>query len=102
MPNYSDFDVTSSVVAIERLKCNLLNDIAALFDVLTQNGDLSDERAEIISDLILNAYVLGGRLGASYPVLDKKLLAKLRLLLLMDDKGLSGEYSALSRHIDKR
>ncbi len=74
------FDVTTRIKAIELLKCNLLSDLAALYEDLRKPArGLESER---LASLLINIYLLGRRLGVDFEKLNEEAVLKLRREIL--------------------
>lgn len=99
-----DIDITRNIKIIERLKSELLTDIANLFRILV-NGvreELHDAISEALSNIILLCYLLGRRLGVSYNSIEMKMDSKIRLGLVETDdiEKYYGDLSELAKHLN--
>lgn len=99
-----DIDITRNIRIIEKLKSELLTDIANLFRILV-NGvreELHDAISEALSNIILICYLLGKRLGVSYNSIEMKIDSKVRLGLVESDdiEKYYGDLSELAKHLN--
>ncbi|HHV95862.1 MAG TPA: hypothetical protein GXX37_05230 [Clostridiaceae bacterium] len=99
-----DIDITRNIKIIEKLKSELLTDVANLFRVLV-NGvkeELHDAIADALSNIILICYLLGRRLGVSYNSIELKIDSKIRLGLVENDdiEKYYGDLSELAKHLN--
>lgn len=99
-----EIDITRNIKLIEWLKSELLTDFANLFKVLV-NGmreEVHDTAADILSNIILIAYLLGRRLGISFNSIEMKIHNKIKLGLVEnhDVERYYGDLSELSRHLN--
>lgn len=82
-----NIDITKNIKVIEWLKSELLTAIASLYELLAKGVQNSHEAMlDIVSNIILVAYLLGKRLGASYESIDAKIEEKTKLGLVEDHK----------------
>ncbi|WP_416199004.1 MAG: MazG-like family protein [Sporanaerobacter sp.] len=83
MRDGKDIDIMKNVKVVEWLKCELLSSVASLFQLL-QSGikNAKDDMLDLISNIILLAYLLGKRLGLSYESIDLKVEDKIKLGLI--------------------
>lgn len=96
-------DITHNIKMIDWLKSELLTDVADLFKKLV-NGvqeDTLDILGEIISNLIIESYLLARRLGISYNTIDLKIENKLKLGMIEEHEieKRYGDLSELSKHL---
>ena len=95
-----DFDITRNVRLMENLKCRLLSDTSGLFEELANPGHEENDLAELLSDMIFTAYILGSRLGISNKVIDQTVIKKLKLAVLENSTALYGDYAQLLKHFE--
>lgn len=95
-----DFDIAQNIRTVENLKVRLLSGVAGVFEA-TRAARSMEEASDILSDVIISAYLLGEYTGASFGELDEKILKQLRLNILKDE-GLNRENAKLSEHIKAR
>lgn len=96
-----DIDIARNIKTIEWLKTELLGSVADLF------REMRDAREETIIDQLANvtiaSYVLGRRLGVDFDRIDdaikQKVLASVEQPHQFEEWY--GDYSALSRHLEK-
>ncbi|MBU5439350.1 MazG-like family protein [Tissierella sp. MSJ-40] len=82
-----DIDIIKNVRTIEWLKSQLLTTVANLYEVLAKGEEDTKENLEnVISDIILQSYVLGKRLGLSYKDINSTLKENIKLNLIEDHK----------------
>jgi len=99
-----EIDITKNIRIIERLKSEMLAEIANLFRTLV-NGvtyEVNDVLADTLSNIILISYLLGRRLGISYNAIEMKMRNKIRLGLVEsidNDRG-GSDLMELSKHLD--
>jgi len=99
-----EIDITKNIRIIERLKSEMLAEIANLFRTLV-NGvtyEVHDVLADTLSNIILISYLLGRRLGISYNAIEMKMRNKIRLGLVEsidNDRG-GSDLMELSKHLD--
>ena len=97
-----DIDITKNIKTMELYKNSLLKNVAALFESLSDTST-SQERCDILADILMLDYLLAEKLGISYNNLDTRVINKLRASMLHEDteEDFSAELAALMRHIDK-
>lgn len=99
-----EIDITRNIKIIEWLKSELIAELANLFKILV-NG-IKDEVhvsiANVLSNIILIAYLLGKRLGISYNAIELKMEKKIKIGLIEqnDVEKYYGDLSELSRHLN--
>ncbi len=86
MNNNDEIRIAEKIMTIERLKANLLMDQAKINMLLAEN-DMNTDVSELLSNTIINSYILGEFLGVDYNHINSKINDKLKLLTL-DDKNL--------------
>lgn len=80
-------DIIKNVKTVEWLKSQLLNNIAYLHSILVNNEEDTRENLEdVLSNIILESYVLGKRLGIQYEELDAVLEENIKLNLIEKHK----------------
>ncbi len=103
MPKSNDFDITSNIKMIEKLKSELLTQVASLHkSMVNASFEEMSERLESLSNIIIISYILANRIGITHQNLDAKILSELKLSVINNDSALSAEYSLLYRHIEKK
>lgn len=101
MGNIEDkMDITKNIKLIEMLKSQLLTCVADLYSNMTQNSTDSDDRYEILADLIILSFVLGNRLGVGAEALEHKIVKKLKLSALEDKESLHSDVVELLRYFN--
>lgn len=81
--NDKNIDITKNIKVIEWLKSELLTAIASLYELLAKGIQNShDAVLDAVSNIILVAYLLSKRLGASYESIDAKVEEKAKLALV--------------------
>lgn len=97
-------DITGNIKMIERLKSELLVDIANLFRILVNDvkEELHESISETLANIILICYLLGRRLGLSYNAIEMKMESKIRLGLLDSNNSekYHGDLSELAKHLN--
>lgn len=89
-----NFDVTGNIRIIERLKADILGDVAELYASMCAPGGGADT-AELLADLVILTYTLSQRLGTTPAALDSRITNKLRLGVLDDNEPLRAELQAI-------
>lgn len=102
MQRYSrDIDISRSIMTIEYLKVNILRETAELFEEMADfaGGGRREEISDRLADIIMNAYILGRRVGIGYNAIDSKISQKIRLGLIEDSETERhyGDLSELNR-----
>ncbi len=103
--NSQEIDIIRNMKTVEWLKSELLSNIAYLHKLFVNNEDNSKENIEdVISNIILESYVLGNRLGINYKDIDLVLKENIRLNLIKEHKieKWYGDLSQLLEHIESR
>lgn len=103
--NNPDIDIIKNMKTIEWLKAEILTNIAYLHKVFVNNEDNTKENLEdIISNIILESYVLGKRLGLKYEDMDTTLKENIKINLIKEHKieRWYGDLSQLLDHIESR
>lgn len=100
-----DIDIVKNMKTVEWLKSEILNNIAYLHKIFVDSEENSKENIEdAISNIIMESYVLGKRLGISYKDLDLTLKENIKLNLIQEHKieRWYGDLSSLLDHIESR
>ena len=98
-----EVDVAQNIKIIESLKCELLSDLSQLYTGMS-NPDYMEtqERDDILANMIMVTYMLAKKLGVPYHTLDLKILNKLKVGIIQNgDNEWYKEIAGLSRHIEK-
>ncbi len=99
-----EIDITRNIKIIEWLKSELLTDTANLFKNLVNGAkeEVHDSVADTLSNIILESYLLGKRLGISYNAIELKIENKVKLGLVENDdmERYYGDLSELARHLN--
>lgn len=105
MVSNRDIDIVKNMKTIEWLKAELLANIAYLHKVFVNNEDNTKENLEdAISNIILESYLLGKRLGIDYEDMDVALKDNIKVNLVKEHKieRWYGDLSQLLDHIQSR
>ncbi len=97
-----DFDITKNIRVIEWLKCQILNLVAEIFNMLASGAQASQEAlARCLGKIIINSYLLGKRLGIHYALIDQAIEDQLRLEIIEDNdiEQSYGDLSELQQHL---
>ncbi|MEW8973149.1 MAG: MazG-like family protein [Tissierellaceae bacterium] len=103
--NGQEIDIIKNMKTVEWLKSELLSNIAYLYRLFVNNEDISKENLEdTISNIILESYVLGKRIGLNYTDIDLTLKENIKLNLIKEHKieRWYGDLSQLLEHIESR
>lgn len=103
--NGQEIDIIKNMKTVEWLKAELLSNIAYLHRLFVNNEDISKENLEdTISNIILESYVLGKRIGLNYTDIDLTLKENIKLNLIKEHKieRWYGDLSQLLEHIESR
>ncbi|HOA80609.1 MAG TPA: MazG-like family protein [Defluviitaleaceae bacterium] len=98
-----EFDITRSLKIVEKLKSQLLCDVANLFSEMVESDENShEERGDLLANIIILTYLLSKKLGISYNTLDMKIYNKLKLGILenTDEQEWFADLTALMRHLE--
>jgi hypothetical protein len=90
-------DVTTQIKAIERLKCDLLTDLAALYESLRTPAHKGGY--ETLAALLINLYLLSRRLGLDFDKLNEEAILKLRREII---EGAAGDKELLIKFLGGR
>jgi len=100
MMNNKDIDIIKNMKTIEWLKAELLSNIAYLHKILVNNENNTKEDLEdILSNIILESYILGKRLGLDYEDIDSVMKENIKLNLIQEHK-IERWYGDLSDFLD--
>lgn len=100
-----DIDIVKNMKTVEWLKSEILTNIAYLHKIFVDSEENSKENIEdTISNIIMESYLLGKRLGISFNDLDLTLKENIRLNLIQEHKieRWYGDLSSLLEHIETR
>ena len=97
----TDFDVAQNIMIIEKLKAQLINQVADLYQNMLGCMPSDEARAEILADIVITVYLLSSKLGENIDSLDEKIVNKLRLGLLDESNKLHTEMSALIKRLSR-
>lgn len=97
-----DFDITKNIRIIETLKGRLLTDIAQLYNNLSENNSQNRRRSEIISDLMITAYILSNKIGIGYNAVEIGMINKLKVAVTDENDFLYEDYLKLLKHLHKK
>ena len=103
--NGQEIDIIKNMKTVEWLKSELLSNIAYLYRLFVNNEDISKENLEdTISNIILESYVLGKRIGLNYTDIDLTLKENIKLNLIKEHKieRWYGDLIQLLEHIESR
>lgn len=98
-----EFDITRSLKIVEKLKSQILCDIAHLFsEMVDYDKDSYEDRGDLLADIVILTYLLSKKLGVSYNTLDIKIRNKLKLGVLenSDEQEWFLDLTALLRHLE--
>lgn len=101
--NNKDIDIVKNMKTVEWLKSEILTNIAYLHKIFVDTEENSKENIEdTISNIIMESYVLGKRLGISFNDMDSTLKENIRLNLIQEHKieRWYGDLSSLLEHIE--
>ncbi|SHH30985.1 MazG-like family protein [Tepidibacter thalassicus] len=80
-------EVTRNIKIIEWLKTEMLNSIAALYDLMLKGASYTDEVIQdILANIIMVTYLLGRRLGFNFSDIDKKMREKIIIAINEEHK----------------
>lgn len=95
-----NIDIIKNMRTIEWLKAEILTNVAILHQTLLGNEEnTKDNLEDIISNIILESYVLGKRLGLSYEGIHLALKENIKLNLIEEHK-IERWYGDLSQLLD--
>lgn len=97
--NSESLDIMDNVKLIENYKAYLLSSVSDLYMSMARGSKADmDEMLDEISETVIFAYMLARRLGINYSAVDERILKKLKLGVLDEDK-IEREYQDYSRLI---
>lgn len=102
--NNKDIDIVKNMKTVEWLKSELLTNIAYLHKVFVDTEESSKENLEdAISNIIMESYVLGKRLGINFKDLDTTLKENIKLNLIEEHKieRWYGDLSSLLEYLNQ-
>lgn len=83
-----EVDIAGTLRIIEKLKSQMLMDIAQLFSDLNEpNRNASIERGDLLADIIILSYLLSKKLGIPHQQIDRRIINKTRLGLVESDSS---------------
>lgn len=94
-------DIARSIKIIEELKSSVLSDIAETYSQMAKSRMDIDEINKGLARLIIDAYLLGGKLGIDAEDIDKTIINQLKLENLKEDTKLQNEVKLLLDHFKK-
>lgn len=81
-------DIAGTLQVIEKLKSQMLMDVAQLFSELNEpNGKPTVERGDLLADIVILAYLLSKELGIPYQQIDRRIINKTRLGLVESNQN---------------
>ena len=87
MVEYKDIDIIKNMKTVDWLKAELLTNVALLHNSLVSGEEnTKDHLEDIISNIILESYVLGKRLGINYKDINNALIENIKLNLIEEHK----------------
>lgn len=92
-------DITKNIKIIEMLKSRLLAKVSDLYSNMSEDYADANERADILSDLLMITYLLSDRLSVSNQALDLKVINKLKVAALEDDSVLHDDVCKLLKYM---
>ena len=98
-----ELDITGRLKIVEKLKCQMLTDVAQLFSGLSESNSQSNvERGDLLADIIILSYLLSKKLGIPYQQIDRRILNKIKLGLIESDPSdkWHQELAELLKHFD--
>jgi len=83
-----EVDIAGTLRIIEKLKSQMLMDVAQLFSDLNEpNRSSSIERGDLLADIVILSYLLSKKLGISHQQIDRRIINKTRLGLVESDSS---------------
>lgn len=83
-----EVDIAGTLRVIERLKSQMLMDVAHLFEDLNEPNRNSDiERGDLLADIVILSYLLSKKLGISYEQINRRIINKTRVGLVESDQN---------------
>lgn len=78
-----ELDIAGTLRVIEKLKSQMLMDIAQLFSELNEpNRNSNIERGDLLADIVILSYLLSKKLGIPYKQIDRRIINKTRVGLV--------------------
>lgn len=98
----SQVDIAKNIRVIEWLKAELVESVAILFKALLRTGD--EAVSDCLATIIITTYILGKRVGVSFPHIDLKVESKLRFSIneAHEVEKWYGDLSALLGYLENR
>lgn len=82
-----DIDIIKNMRTVEWLKAQLLESVANLYSSLAHGEESTRENLEdLISNVVLESFLLGKRLGLTYENIDKALKDNIKINLIEEHK----------------
>ncbi len=83
-----EVDIAGTLKVIEKLKSQMLMDVAQLFTELNEpSHNTTIERGDLLADIIILSYLLSKKLGIPYQQIDRRIINKTRLGLVESNKN---------------
>lgn len=96
----ADLDITKNIRIIEKLKSELLSDVAQLYEsMLFLSGE--QDREALLADIVIKTYLLSKRLGIGYETLDERIVKTLRLAVIQDEAMRYEDVGQLFTHMER-
>lgn len=94
--------IAKNIRIIEWLKAELVESVAVLFKALLKSGD--EMVSDCLATIIITTYLLGKRVGISFPHIDLKVESKLRMSIneAHEVEMWYGDLSALLEYLENR
>ncbi len=100
MENNRDIDIIKNMKTVDWLKSELLTNISNLHRILVNNENTTkDDLEDALSNIILDSYILGKRLGLDYRDIDVAMKENIKLNLIKEHK-IEKWYGDLSQLLD--
>ncbi|MGE5415404.1 MAG: MazG-like family protein [Acidobacteriota bacterium] len=98
----SQVDIAKNIRIIEWLKAEMVESVAILFKSLLRTGD--EAVSDCLATIIITTYILGKRVGVSFPHIDLKVESKLRFSIneAHEVEKWYGDLSALLGYLENR
>ena len=79
----NEINIAGTLKVIEKLKTQMLTDVAQLFEELNEpNRNSNIERGDLLADIVILSYLLSKKLGIPYQQIDRRIINKTRLGLV--------------------
>ncbi|HHX62021.1 MAG TPA: hypothetical protein GX707_15130 [Epulopiscium sp.] len=83
-----EVDITGTLRVIEKLKSQILMDVAQLFTELNEpNRNSTIERGDLLADIVILSYLLSKQLGIPYQQIDRRIINKTRTGLVESNQN---------------